>query len=230
MWISYFMTARQSLASQCQSIGWPLTTMNARRVGRQQWAIGTATDLSPEEVVANAAIVAGNKCSWCEGGSVNLILKAAALDALARRNLFNDRQDAIRRFLEAQLTLLKVYKEELIECAAKVTDATFRNNIAEICDDPFIKEAYPRVRPEFLCSLAETITVDLRIQLLQTYMINPYYYRAGWPDLTVLGNEGASFIEVKTTDRLHESQLRFASEVAAPLGLRCQVIQVRPSA
>lgn len=204
--------------------------MNARRVGRHLWAIEAATDLCPEDVVANAVLLAGNKCSWCEGGSVNLILKAAALEALARRNQFNDREDAVRRFLEAQLTLLTQYKAELIECAARVTDAELRSNIAEICNDPFIKEAYPRVRPEFLFSLAETMTVDLRIQLLQTYMIKPYDYRAGWPDLTVLGNEGASFIEVKTTDRLHESQLRFASEVAAPLGLRCQVIQVRPSA
>lgn len=161
---------------------------------------------------------------------MNLMLKAAALEALARRNLFNDREDAVRRFLEAQLTLLTEYQAELIECAAKVTAAELRSNIVKICDDPFIKEAYPRVRPEFLCSLAETITVDLRIQLLQTYMIKPYDYRAGWPDLTVLNSEGVSFIEVKTTDRLHESQLRFASEVAAPLGLKCQVIQVRLAA
>ena len=53
----------------------------------------------------------------------------------------------------------------------------------------------------------------------------PYEYRAGWPDLTVVG-DSLRFVEVKTTDLLHESQIRFAKELALPLGLQCEVVQL----
>jgi hypothetical protein len=57
-------------------------------------------------VAAQLAAV-GFRCCWCEGGSLNLLMKAAALDVLVRRNIFGDREDAIRRFLEAQfLTII----------------------------------------------------------------------------------------------------------------------------
>lgn len=217
-----------NLKEQCKAIGWSLTTTNAHRITQNTWATEFATDLHPEEVVANAILASDSRCSWCEGGSINLMLKAAVLEVLARRNPFNKREDAVCCFLEAQLTLLAEYHPELIDCAAKITDAEFQSNIAEICANPFINKSYPRVRHDFLSMLAETIPVDLRIRLLQTYMLKPYDYRAGWPDLTVFRNGGISFIEVKTTDRLHESQLRFATEVATPLGLECQVVQVLP--
>lgn len=223
------MTKKSSLAAQCQEIGWSLTTINARRIDKKYWSTEFSSGLHPEEVVANTVLADGDRCSWCEGGSINLMLKAAMLDVLAYRNPFNKRDDAVSRYLEAQLTILTEYKSELIDCATSISDTEFKSNISEICTNSSINAYYPRVQQDFLYVLAETIPVSLRIRLLQTYMLKPYDYRAGWPDLTVIRNGELSFIEVKTTDRLHESQLRFATEVAVPLGLECQVIQVLPS-
>jgi len=39
-----------------------------------------------------------------------------------------------------------------------------------------------------------------------------------------------SFVEVKTTDRFHDSQLRFAEKVAKPLGFDCCTFQHIPAA
>lgn len=210
-------------------IGWDLSTLCAAQTGTMAWSYEGADNLYPEEVVARAVAAVDGACSWCEGGAVNLLLKAAALPVLARRNSFNERLDAVRRFLEAQLTILSEFGAELIDCSMTIPPAELQSNILEICADSFIREAYPRVRADFVCRLAEVISVDLRARMLQTYLLKPYDYRAGWPDLTVLGSDGLSFVEVKTTDRLHESQLRFAGEVAATLGLRCRVVQVLPS-
>jgi hypothetical protein len=58
-------------------------------------------------------------------------------------------------------------------------------------------------------------------------MIKPYDYRSGWPDLTVIEDGEVSFIEIKTTDLLHASQLRFAEEIAKPLGFSCSIIQLK---
>lgn len=44
-----------------------------------------------------------------------MLLKSCMLNGLTKYNIFNDRKDAINRYLEAQLTILDDKKEELIE-------------------------------------------------------------------------------------------------------------------
>ena len=207
-------------------IGWSLSSLRAAKTGKGVWLFEGTDNLHPEEVVARAVSATGGNCSWCEGGSINLLLKAATLPVLSHRNPFNKRQDAIRRFLEAQLTILSAHGPELVDCSLAISPAELQRNIIEICTDTAIKKYYPRVYSDFICNLANAIPVELRSKMLQTYLLRPYDYRAGWPDLTVLSNDGLSFIEVKTTDQFHKSQLRFANEVAAPLGLKCSVVQV----
>jgi len=205
---------------------WPLQRLGAARNGKKQWRLGNAVNVPPEVAVAEHVAAAGRLCSWCEGGSINLLIKAAALDTLARRNLFEDRSDAIRRYLEAQLTLLQDHKVEILSAVRSITPKRLAENIAEILADDFIREAYPRVKESFLLKLAATTGLDFIVRAATIFFTRPYEYRAGWPDLTILDDTGVQFIEVKTTDLLHDSQLRFAREVAAPLGLKCAVIQL----
>ena len=224
------MPKRPSLEAQCEDIGWPLHVMHARYLGSKRWDDGQRSDLRPEEVVAARISAEGRLCSWCEGGSINLLMKAAALDVLAKRNLYNDRTDAIRRYLEAQCTILKDFESELLVCIRNVSSNRLSENIAEICADPFIREAYPRVVQDFLASLASALEADFLTQVATVFMKKPYDYRSGWPDRTVIEAKAVSFIEVKTTDGFHESQLRFANEIAKPLGLACRTVQLKPCA
>ena len=223
------MLISQSLEAQCTEIGWPLQIMRAKYLGNKSWAEDSMAPVGPEELVANRVAAQGRTCSWCEGGSINLLMKAAALDALAASNPFASREDAVRRYFEAQCTILKESSVELLACMRQISSLRLRANIAEVCAAPFVREAYPRVREDFLASLAEAMGIDLLIHVADTFMQNPYNYRAGWPDLTVIEPTGISFIEVKTTDRLHASQLRFAQEIAAPLGLVCCTVQLKPN-
>lgn len=223
------MTRKSALEKQCELISWSFSSVTAVYSESGSWSFNGSYGLRPEEVVAQTMSNHDCICSWCEGGSINLMLKAASLSVLIRRNTFQDRSDAIRRYLEAQLTILSQYSDEIVECARSITHADLIRNIKEICADDFLRDAYPRVREEFLFKLADKISVDLRIQLLEKYMLKPYEYRAGWPDLTVISSEGISFVEVKTTDRLHDSQMRFANEIAAPLQLRCEIVRVIPA-
>ena len=223
------MLTRQTLEAQCAEIGWPLHVVRAQYLGSKRWTEGSVATVGPEELIANRVAAQGRICSWCEGGSINLLMKAAALDTLATRNPFGDRQDAVRRYFEAQCTILKESSPELLACMRQVTSLRLRENIAEVCADPFVREAYPRVQEDFLASLAGAMGGDLITRVAEAFMQKPYDYRAGWPDLTVIEPTGVSFIEVKTTDRFHASQLRFAQEVAAPLGLVCCTVQLKPN-
>lgn len=224
------MQKHPSLEAQCEFIGWPLQVMRAMYLGNKRWEDGQRCDVRPEEVVAARITAEGHLCSWCEGGSINLLMKAAALDVLANRNFFGDRTDAVRRYLEAQFTILQEFESELLDCIRNVSADRLSENIAEICADPFVKEAYPRVRKEFLVSLGCVLQTDFLAQVATVFMKKPYDYRSGWPDLTVIEARAVSFVEVKTTDRFHQSQLRFANEVAKPLRLACRTVQLKACA
>jgi hypothetical protein len=197
----------------------------ASKTAAKRWSLGSVSDAAPEQIVAAHFEAGGAQASWCEGGTMNLLIKAAALDVLTELNIFQDRQDAVRRYLEAQLTLLQEHKGHLLASIHAVDQGTLARNIDEILSDAFIQVAYPRVTAAFLRRLASTVAPGFLAQVAALFFEKPYEYRAGWPDLTVVG-EGLQFVEVKTTDLMHESQIRFAKELAAPLGLQCEVVQL----
>lgn len=219
------MHNKLTLEDQSEKTGWPISRIKASRVSARKWSLGSVLNSAPEIVVAACIEAEGEKASWCEGGSINLLVKASALDVLTELNLFHDRQDAVRRKLEAQLSLVNEHKEKVLARIASVEQVTLNRNIDEILLDPFVRTAYPRVSAHFLQNLASTVTPELLRSIASLLFENPYDYRSGWPDLTIIGR-GLRFVEVKTTDLLHESQLRFATDIAKPLGLNCEIVQV----
>jgi hypothetical protein len=222
------MQKKSKLDLQCNQVGWPLNTTHGYYVGSGKWSFDEIVNCGPEEFVAAQLAAVGFKCCWCEGGSLNLLMKAAALDVLVRRNIFGARDDAIRRLLEAQFTLLNDYQLELVSCIRSISDDQLQANIFEICSDAFIQSYYPRVSSAFVIALAQAVGQRHLAEVATLFMTKPYEYRAGWPDLTIIGENGFSLIEVKTTDALHISQLRFAREMAKPLMLNCSVTRLRP--
>ncbi|EGA7539754.1 VRR-NUC domain-containing protein [Salmonella enterica] len=54
----------------------------------------------------------------------------------------------------------------------------------------------------------DTVGREKLFELAKVFAANPYQYRSGWPDLTLIRDKSIKFVEVKTTDNLHKSQLR----------------------
>jgi hypothetical protein len=222
------MRKKSKLDLQCDEVGWPLNTTHGYYVGSGKWSFDEIVNCGPEEFVAAQLATVGFKCCWCEGGSLNLLMKAAALDVLVRRNIFGSREDAIRRFLEAQFTLLNDHRLEIVSRIRSIADDQLQANIFEICSDAFIRSFYPRVSSAFVTALAQAVGQHHLADVATLFITNPYGYRAGWPDLTIVKDGRLSFVEVKTTDKLHASQMRFAREVARPLNLPCSVVRLEP--
>lgn len=220
--------AKPNLSEQCLAVGWPLEQLQISRTEDKRWCVGDTLTSKPELAAAAHIEGSGEVCSWCEGGAINLLIKAAALETLARLNLFDDRSDAVRRHLEAQLTVLSAHVDEVLSSVASVSRDLVARNLQEILSDEFIREAYPRVSLSFAIGLFDMLGNTRLQQITAIFARLPYDYRSGWPDLTVLGSGGVRFVEVKTTDILHESQIRFAHELAHPLAFRCSVLQLLP--
>ena len=75
------MRKKSKLDLQCDEVGWPLNTTHGYYVGSGKWSFDEIISCGPEEFVAAQLAAVGFRCCWCEGGSLNLLMKAAALVA-----------------------------------------------------------------------------------------------------------------------------------------------------
>lgn len=143
----------------------------------------------------------------CEGAGILTVLKALMLDKLAQFNLFGSREDACMRYLEAQFVTLKEKINEIISEIKLVTKSRFIFNFEEIISKPFIAFEYPELSIEYANALFNAMDRNLFIKIAEKIAEDPYTYRNGWPDLIMVKDNMVYFVEVKTTDKLHESQL-----------------------
>lgn len=184
-----------SLESQCQMLSLPLDEIELSYSGK------------PEPALLQHFETQGYIGSSNEGITFHTVLKALMLDKLAEINTFNERADACTRYLEAQLTIHKDKLPEIIGSIENVGKQAFCFNLKEILQQPFIKNEYPSLSFECCEALFDAIDLDTFTKVAEKFSEDPYTYRSGWPDLTLVKGSEVRFVEVKTTDKLHKSQL-----------------------
>ena len=165
--------------------------------------------------------------SHIEGYTFQTVLKALMLDKLAELNTFNSRDDACTRYLEAQLTILKEKVTELISSIRKTSRSKFLKNVKEILKQPFIQREYPGLTEKCCIAIFDAVDTEVFIRVANKFAEEPYTYRAGWPDLTLVKGKEVQFIEVKTTDKLHSSQLTTIPVLMQILPYKFSVYRVR---
>lgn len=166
------------------------------------------------------------KGAYCEGGAILTVLKALALNKLTELNTFNSREDACIRFLEAQFTTLKEKKDEILKSIALTSDNEFLNNFSEIISYAFTKEVYPGLTVDFAHQLLNAVERRVFILVAEKFFESPYEYRNGWPDLTLVKNREVKFVEVKTTDKLHQSQIQILNQFRSLIPARFEVLRL----
>lgn len=81
---------------------------------------------------------------------------------------------------------------------------------------------------EFYRNLYSILGKKFIHKLINFIIYNPYRYATGWPDILVL-EEKPYFIEVKTTDRFHISQITTMPDVMQKLGIPIKCVRVKNS-
>lgn len=162
----------------------------------------------PEAVALHYFEEQGYIGSIYEGNFILTVLKALMLDTLEKYNLFNDRKDARVRALSAQFVINKEHLNELISSIRMVQREKFISNIREITDEPLVQEFFPGISTDAAIALFDAIDLSIFEKIAIKLAGNPYEYSKGWPDLTIIKDKQVRLIEIKTTDKLHESQLK----------------------
>lgn len=211
--------AQLPLAEQCLQLEITLEKLEGLPYGKK-----------PEIDALNHFSAQGYVGAYCEGGPVLLLIRAAALDVLAQFNIFG-RSDACTRFTEAQLTIYKESSELILNAIRNTDVAEVVRNFKEIYMFPQIPKYFPGLTADIMSSLFTAIGAERLTQITAAIMENPYLYRAGWPDLTMVKGSDMLWAEIKTTDRLHVSQIMtiFRMKPLLPGNMRVvQLTKTRP--
>lgn len=184
------------LAKQCRTLNLPLIEVELKEITK------------PEFAAYKYFKARGYAGAYCEGGAILTAMKALCLDVLAEHNTFNSRMDACNRFFEAQCTILNDKKHLLLTTISSTSKARFIDNFKEIYSKKYhVRGYYPGLTADFMSKLYDCIGTESFYNIAERFMNDPYLYRKGWPDLTLVRGNELSFVEVKTTDLLHESQI-----------------------
>jgi hypothetical protein len=65
-------------------------------------------------------------------------------------------------------------------------------------------------------------------RIFDVFINDPYEYRRGWPDIVVVKPNIVRFYEVKTRDRLHDSQKRIVEDFRDECELDIRVLCLKP--
>lgn len=187
--------SRTYLEKQCESLSLLFKDISLEYDGR------------PEPALLKHFESFGYVGSFSEGCALLTALKALMLDKLAELNIFNDRDDACLRYLEAQFIIHRDSVNDIIGSIQNTSRDKYLSNLHEILDRSF-GQVECSIKLFKCCeALFDAIETEVFMAVATKFSEDPYSYRSGWPDLTLVKGQEVRFIEVKTTDKLHKSQL-----------------------
>lgn len=191
-----FAISKMNLSRQCQELSLDLIQINLNYQG--------APELAALQYFQNEGYVG----SVHEGDFILTVLKALILDKLEEYNLFHDRKDACIRALSAQFVMNKEYLNEIISSIRIVQKEKFVSNIREITEEPLVQEFLPDISADIAIALFDATDLSIFEKIVIKLAEDPYEYSKGWPDLTIIKDKKVHLIEIKTTDKLHSSQIK----------------------
>jgi len=205
------------LNQQCSALSIPYET------------IDISYNKKPEPIVLQHYQKLGYLGICSEGIGILTILKALMLDKLIEYNIFKDRDDACNRYLEAQFTTLQDRLNEIILSISSISKNQYLKNFKEIISQPYIALSYPDLSTAFASAMYDAIDTNIFIKIAKQFAEDPYTYRKGWPDLTLVKDKEVLFIEIKTNDKLHESQLITIPIMSKILPFRFSICKINNS-
>lgn len=129
------------------------------------------------------------------------------MDFLAKNSEFESREDCCRRYTEAHLQIHVDKRSEILEQIAKTKRRHIRRNLKEILSVYDPPSQNKGLSVNLLFELYELLGTESITAIAALMLDDPYEYRKGWPDLIIWKKNNLRWVEIKTTDKLHDSQI-----------------------
>ncbi len=213
------------LKSQCDELGIVLDVLHLPK-NDKTWIFSGQTFTKPEPAAMAHFESQGFKGNFCEGSAPLMLMKCASLNFLSEANTFNDRSDACLRYFEAQCTILKSNSDRIVREIRSATADQVCRHFSEIRSKALYSTLYPEMSIDGLLAIWQSIGAAGWARIAEAFLIDPYTFRAGWPDLSIASGDSLRLIEIKTSDKLHTHQKETFSKLLIPLGLHVSVLKL----
>lgn len=214
------------LRQQCDALNVPMEVISLDRLGGK-WIVADQKYVRPED----AALAYMRSLGWdglaCESQAILMLMKASCLDRLASINLFNSRENACIHQFAAQCVIHRKYDLEILQDIEQASEAVVYKNLTEILAHRNFLSVYSPMSIDSLIAVFKVLTPTALAKITRQIFREPSY-SSGWPDLTIVRESQVCFVEVKTTDKLRDSQRETISKVIRPNGLDVRVIKIKP--
>lgn len=185
---------------------------------------------TPEQYAYAWLAEQGHIGSYCEGGGFGTVIKALCLNELERNSIFygsciNAREDVCLKGVVGLSQIDKSRLETIFKQIGQTTRTEYLSAFAEIISYSLIRDWCPGLTLEFAEALFDAVPKEHFVKLARWVSLD-HSHRNGWPDLTLIKDGGLTFVEVKTTDKLHYSQLITIPAIIKEIGADISVLQL----
>jgi len=177
----------------------------------------------------------GNRCCYTEGGIIMKIIYCLFFHRLSKYT-----KPGWVHFMSGLSTLPLAIGLNIIDFEDYITDyETIEKNllktIAEADHNVFLTNyrkffnkgfCWYGVDEIFASEIVEIIGVRRFAEIARVILTDPYAFKIGWPDLTVIKNGNVEFVEIKSNDRLTISQLITIPEMINEAGISASVLRI----
>lgn len=216
------------LVEQCRLLNLELEVLTCAWSGR------------PEDEAASRLAPGAAWAFADEGRMVHALLHAIVLPTLRRvaldawsdearaRSYLYNHYAGYQFFLEDEPNLPAMMRQAVLAFDADDFRESWRT-LSRWNRGMFTEHPASSTSPEVALQVVRAIGLPTLAAVLRAEMEVPYAFFRGWPDLTLptRNGTGVRFVEVKTTDRLHFSQIVTIPELRAAAGLDVSVVQLR---
>ena len=207
-----------NLDQQCRTLGLRLEKMN--------WT----KQCAPEQFVLDKKINDGYAGSRYEGRAIAIAVNALCLNQLTIASPFQStkqaaREDACVRGISILASFDANQMDSLANSIQCITKNEYMCNCQEILGHSFVIEQCPDISPTLLECIYDSLSKERFIKIARMFAAD-HKYRNGWPDVTIIKNGEIELIEVKTSDKLHESQITTIPAIMESLGIEITVLQL----
>lgn len=206
------------LKEQCLALGLELNNLNWNKKGK------------PEAFAAEYFTSQGYTVCACEGYCLGNIIKALCLETLTKSSIFYGtnicpREDVCLRDVSAfsyldEPTLDKIYNEIITTNKTK-----FLSALSEILSYGMVVASCDKLDLGFAEKVFDSLSKESFVKIVK-WLSMEHERRNGWPDLTLMKDGYLSMVEVKTTDKLHRSQIATIPFLKNIVGIEVFVVRL----
>lgn len=215
-----------SLKDQCHSLG--IDLVRAEKTTKEK----------PEIYAFNLFTQEGYVGSYSEFGGFRVCLQSLCLDALTETSPFFTgnknhpstmgfaREDACLGAIMRISTYDKTAIDKICEDITKTTKDKYVSAYLECLSHPMLHQFVKGLDLGFAEALFDAVPKSDFVKITK-WLSADWDNRSGWPDLTIVKGNRLRFVEVKTTDKLHASQINTIPSLMREIGAEVSVLQLK---